>query len=211
MMEYQPNSNKSKEDKSATEKRLEKVVTGDVILKQKSVGHKFRDIFFGGDLQDTMRYVAADVLLPALRDLVVDSAINSVKRLVYGDRFQASRSRNPYEYRPRVSYSTPVFRGSSQQRVYLPDQPPHPPPERRTLRDMQQIIMASRSDAENIVERLIDIVNQYDAASIADLYDMLGLPCPHTGNKWGWTYLNNVDIRQVREGYLIDLPPAESL
>ena len=71
--------------------------------------------------------------------------------------------------------------------------------------------MAERDDAELFVERLIDIIEKYEVASLADLYDLLGWASSHVDNKWGWTYLSNVEVRQVRDGYLIDLPPFEAV
>ena len=73
------------------------------------------------------------------------------------------------------------------------------------------MILASREEAELVLERLLDIISKYEVASLADLYDLTGLPSSHVDNKWGWTYLNNTEIRQVRDGYLLDLPPLEEI
>jgi len=62
-----------------------------------------------------------------------------------------------------------------------------------------------------VVERLIDILDKYEVVSLADLYDLLGLPTSPIDNKWGWTVLKQVEIRQTREGYLIELPPLEEI
>jgi len=45
------------------------------------------------------------------------------------------------------------------------------------------------------------------------LYDLVGLSSlsTHVDNKWGWAILQNVDIRQTREGYVIDLPLPEAI
>ena len=43
-MDYQGNPNKSREEKKP-EKQIEKVVTGEVIQKPKSIGRKFKDVF----------------------------------------------------------------------------------------------------------------------------------------------------------------------
>jgi hypothetical protein len=84
-------------------------------------------------------------------------------------------------------------------------------PYRQTKRESNDLVFASRPEAELVVERLIDIIDKYDVASLADLYDLVGLPTAHTDNKWGWTYLNNVEIRQIRDGYLVDLPALEAI
>jgi hypothetical protein len=204
-MDYQGNQ-KGKPEK--TKKVVEKVVKGEVVSRPKPLGSKFRGIFFGGDFGDAARFIAAEVLLPALRNLVVDAATRGTERMVYGDRYAARR---PLDYRPRVTYNNPLSRPvprEPRERAYLPDQPGLMPSRRRSS---NEILIADREEAELVLERLIDIINQYDVASLADLYDLVGLPTTHVDNKWGWTFLTNVTIRQTREGYLIDLPQAEPI
>lgn len=206
-MDYQGNTDKDKV--TPPEKQIEKVVTGEVIQKQKSIGRKFKDVFFGGDLKLAMRYVGAEVLLPAFRNLLVDSVTKGAERVVYGD---SSYRRRPVDYRPRVQYNNPIYRGiprDPRERAYLPDQPRDP--YRVVRRDSKDIIVATRDDADVVVERLIDILDKYETASVADLNQLLGLPTSHIDNKWGWRYLNNVEVRQIREGYLIELPPVEEI
>ena len=208
-MDYQGNPNKDKEPKP--EKVIVKVVTGEVIQKPRSIGRKFKDIFLGGDLKSSARYVAGDVILPAIRDMIWDTISNGSKRIIYGESMQ--RRGRPTEYRPRVQYSNPInpaYRSmrDPRERPYLPDQP-HPA--RREKREHNDIVLTQREDAELVVERLIDIIDKYEVASLADLYDLLGWNTSPIDNKWGWTYLGNVEVRQVRDGYLIDLPPLEAV
>lgn len=206
-MDYQGNTNKSKTE-ALEEKKIEKVVTGTVIKKDKTFGHKFKEVFFGGDFRNAMRYIAADVLLPAIRNLMVDATTQGVERIVYGE---SSRQRRPMwggsqGYRSRIQYNNPVRRD----RAYLPDQSPSGG-SRRGRRDTEDLILATREEADNVLERLTDILDKYGVASLADLYELTGLPSAHIHNKWGWTFLNNAEIRQVREGYLLDLPPVEEI
>ncbi|MET0786533.1 MAG: hypothetical protein ABWY25_07505 [Paenisporosarcina sp.] len=209
-MDYQGNTNKDKEPKP--DKQIEKVVTGEVIQKPKSIGHKFKTIFFGGTLKNSVNYVTGDIVLPAIRDLVVDAIANGAKRMVYGESMYRRRVS---EYRPRVSYNNPVYRGSPLAprdpreipRGNLPDQSRY----RQERREANDLIIPSREEAELVLERLIDIIDKYDAASLADLYDLMGLPTSPIDNKWGWTSLGKVEVRQVREGYVIDLPELESM
>ena len=211
-MDYQSNSNKSKEEQLANkkpEKQLEKVVTGEVIQRPKPLGRRFKDIFLGGDVKIAMRYVLAEVLLPGLRNIVVDVTSKGVEKMVYGD--SPRRVRSP-AYRSYTQYNNPISHRmppDPRDRPYLPDQ--YRRPMRSTRRDMQNIVVATRSEADKVVETLLDIVSQYEVASLADLYELLGLETSFTDHKWGWTYLNNVEIRQVRDGYLIDFPPVEEI
>ena len=205
-MDYQGNTNKSKDPKP--EKVIERVVTGEVIQKPKSIGRKFRTIFLGGDLKLAAGYVVGDVIFPAIRNLMFDTISKGTERVIFGD---SVHRRRPVEYRPTVQYNNPFNRGMVDPRVRpnLPDQPSHG--WRQTRRNSNDIILQSRQEAELVVERLIDIIEKYDVASLADLYDLLGWTNSPIDNKWGWTYLRNIEVRSTPEGFLIDLPPLEAL
>lgn len=212
-MDYQSNSHKNAEKntpkKQLPEKKVEKIISGEVVHKKKPLGRRFKEVFFGGEFSNAARYIAADVLLPALRNLVVDSVEMGIKRMVYGDSMGRRRS-TQNEYRPRVQYNNPIARNRDpRDSVYIPDQPPHP--YRQNRAEANEIIISSREEAMAVLERLMDITDNYDVASLADLYDLVGLPSSHTDNKWGWTNLANVEIRQVREGYLLVLPIMEPI
>lgn len=206
-MDYQGNSNKDKDKKvrqPREDKVIEKVVTGNVIQKPPTLGHKFKATFFGGEFKGAMRYLAADVLLPAFRNLLVDATTKGVERVVYGE--SSARRHRPFDYRSRVQYNSPLM--ARPERARLPDQPLYT---RQTRRETGDLVLASREEADLVLERLIDIVDKYEVASVADLYELTGLPASHVDHKYGWTYLNNTEIRQVRDGFLLDLPPAEEI
>jgi hypothetical protein len=199
--DYTGNTHKSKQ--ALEPKVIEKVVTGEVVQVKPSFGKRFKSIFISEDGRTVMQYVTADVILPAIRDLIVNTTIKGVERMVWGESIARRRTPN---YQSRVQYNAPVRRP---QPAYLPDQPPRGI--RQVRRDTNDLVLASREEAELVLERLIDIVDKYQVASLADLYDLTGLPSTHVDNKWGWTYLTNTEIRQVRDGFLLELPPAEEI
>jgi hypothetical protein len=67
-------------------------------------------------------------------------------------------------------------------------------------------VLTSRAEAEDVIDRLFDLVGKYDTASVADLYELVGFDSAHTDYKWGWTDLRGAGVAKVREGYLLDLP-----
>ena len=71
--------------------------------------------------------------------------------------------------------------------------------------------MASKSDADTVVENLVNVVDIYEVVSVADLNELLGLPTSHVDHKWGWTNLASIEVRQVRDGWLIAFPPLEEI
>jgi hypothetical protein len=209
MQDYQGNSDKEKKEaKELPEKNLDKVVTGTVSMKPKTLTTRFKSIFLGGDFTTAAQYVASEVLLPALRNLVVDAVSKGTDRVIYGD--SNLRRRPPTNYSPRIRYDNPINRGMTSQRAYLPDQRPAgwAGQSRKTFED---VIVASKADADGVVERLTDIVDIYEVVSVADLSELLGLPSTHIDNKWGWTQLAALEVRQVREGWRISFPPLEEI
>jgi hypothetical protein len=218
-MDYVSNSKKSKEpeeepkEKVTVTKRVEKVVTGPVVEKKPTVGKKMRGIFFGPGVKSTGEYIYYEILIPALRDLVVDTVSRGVNRAVYGESTYGPRRRGN-ERSSRITYDRVPMRdrvyettGRERERAHIPDQPMRPKNRRGGL----EFVLQTRAEAEGVVEQLSAALEKYDVVSVADLRDALGHKIQYTDNAWGWTVLNDVEIRQVRDGWLLDLPPAEAL
>lgn len=208
MTDFPANSHKSKANQPDEPKKIEKVVTGEVVKQKRPIGVRFKEVFFGGEFKSATRYIAADVLLPAMRNLVVDAVESGIKRIVYGEgQFSRGRTHATQDYRPRTTYNQPIDRSRS--RAYLPDQPPRPVGGSR--QGVDDLVLVSREEAEAVLDGLNTIIQKYDVVSVADLYELVGLPSTHVDNKWGWTTLHHSAIRQVRNGYLLELPRAEEI
>jgi hypothetical protein len=76
----------------------------------------------------------------------------------------------------------------------------------RSRHDFDEIVLQSRTEAEEVIDRLFDLVSRYDTATVADLYELVGIQGSHTDHKWGWTDLRGADVSRTRDGYLLDLP-----
>lgn len=210
MQDYTSNSNKSKEQATKAskpvakaEKKVDKVVVGEVVVQKKSLSRRFKDIFVAADLKGVVAYVTQDVLLPSARQLIVDTTVKGVERAIYGDSTPRPR------YGPvgsRITYNNPINRSYSDPRA-RPQVPSRPTSRRRS----EDYILSSRQEAEEVVERMNDVIDTYEVASIADLHDLLGERVNPVDHKWGWVYLGDAQVRQTREGYLLDLPPAEPI
>jgi len=81
----------------------------------------------------------------------------------------------------------------------------------RASHDFDQIVLETRGDAVNVLEGLISIVNHYGQVSVSDLYDLVGVSGSFADRRWGWIgSLDESDVRQVRGGFILDLPrPVE--
>ena len=70
------------------------------------------------------------------------------------------------------------------------------------------VILDSRGDAEEVLDRLNEIIDQYQIASVADFYELVGVSGTYTDNRYGWTNLSGACVERTRDGYQIRLPRA---
>lgn len=197
--EFPPNSEASKR---LIDRDIKRVTTSEPVRKKKSLRKQFSETFIAGDVRTAIRYVMFDVLLPAAKDTIVDAASSGFEKWIFGDsrrhRGVVTPQAGPTGY---VSYNRVSMGGSrmaSAQRVMSR--------RARARHDFDEIILDSREEAEEVIDRLFDLVSRYDTATVADLYELVGLASTHTDHKWGWTDVRGAGVSRVRDGYLLDLP-----
>jgi len=210
MENFPPNSKKSQERARETPKRVERVTSADAVRRKKSLGKQFKATFFGGDAKMALSYVVFNVLLPAAKDALVEAGASGVEKLVYGDsRPKRNRGRGGPSSGPQgfVTYNRMSMGNEEPQR-----QQRSISRGARARNDFDEIVLSSRSEAEEVIDRLFDLISRYETATLADLYELTGLEPSHTDNKWGWTDLHGACATRIRTGgYLLDLPEPEAL
>lgn len=197
MEDLPSNSHKSRTQKHTDERQPhDKIVEGKVIRKKKSLGRRTKELFFGGDdARSVWNLVAMEVLVPAAKQAVSDAVVQGLERSLYG------------EVRSRSSYGSSRVGGGHQSYNKMYDDPRQERrPSRRRPHDFNDIILASRVEATEVIDRLFDLVNKYDQATVADLYELLGETASYTDERWGWDDMRGSDIRRVRDGWLLVLP-----
>jgi hypothetical protein len=203
--EYPPNSFSSKKAPEPKEKNIERVTRSEPIRRKKSLGRKFKDVFFGGDAKSAGRYVVYSVLIPEAKNLIIESVREGIEKLVRGDSYR--RRNSPYSSpRGYFSYDKVPTRQDTRQ------EPPRPLSARaRSRHDFDEIVLQSRPEAEEVIERMFDIVGRYDTATVADLYDLVGVRSSHVDHKWGWSDMRGAGVVRVRDGYLLELPDVQPM
>ena len=195
--DYKPNSHRYKEEQranSADKKKVEKVVRGKVKTKPKSGVSKLTDVFISEDAANVKSYIFMDVLVPAIKKAISDIVRDGIDMILYGEtRGRKSSSSSSY-----VSY-----RDFSRR-----DDDRRDRDSRRTGYGHEDIILESRSEAEEVLTRMDELIDMYGTVSVADLYDLIGKSCAYTDNKYGWTNIRNAEPVRVRDGYLLKLPKA---
>lgn len=190
--------------------KLEKVVTGRVVRRKKPLGRRLKETFFGSDSSSVFGYLGKEVLLPALQNLITDFVTQGIEKAVYGE----VRHRRP-QTGYRGSYRQPNTH-ISYDRPSSIVRPSQPTPARRPITqpsafDIGEVILGTKHEAQVVVDQLYERIRDYDCATVANLNELIGEMSSITDHKWGWTDLEGLEIKRVREGYLIILPDPEDL
>ena len=191
MDNYKPNSHKYKENQETTERRVEKVVSGKVKTKKNDV-RKFRDVFISEDINNVKSYVLMDVLVPAIKNAIVDIVTDGVNMI-----FGTGSSRKKTTGSNYVSYRD-CSRGSSRESGRGSS----------SRFDYDDIIFESRGEADAVLDQMDALIERFGYVTVSDMYDMADMTAPYTANKYGWTSVRKAEIVRVRDGYTIKLPRA---
>lgn len=173
--------------------RLKKDSTAKKVAKSmiKIDGHQIKDFVFG------------EVLIPTIKDAVYKIVTNGLSMVLF-DRVDGSRGSRSGLSGTRISYSG-YYRGDN------------PPRESRTDRYSRresfvpdgQIVYTTRQEAEDIIDGMADIIDQYGQVSIADMYDLSDVSAPpHTYNRYGWRTVRDFYTRHTSDGWVIVTPRA---
>lgn len=179
-----------------------KVISGEVIQRKKPLLRRIGNAFRGDDMQSVGSYVVGDIMVPALKTLISDMVSQGIERAMFGDsaprRGTTGRS---------SSYTAYNRYSSSPART----EPRTVSPRNRASHDFSEIILPERGDAQDVLDRLTDLVDNYGDASVAALYQLVGVTGSYTDDKWGWTDLRGATTRRIREGWLLELPRPQPL
>jgi hypothetical protein len=215
MEQFPANSHKTRaapDETKPDQKKVEKIVEGDVVRRKTPLGKRFAQTFFGGDAKGVVAYIVMDVLIPAAKDTVADAFSQGIERMLFGEvrstsRRTGQRPGGASGYTNYNRYSSPSGTRESRR-----EDPRNNISRRaRSSHDFDEIILATRAEATEVVDRLFDLIAKYETATVADLYELVGVSGNYTDDKWGWTDIRGAGVTRVRNGYLLDLPKPEPL
>ena len=184
---YPSNSIKKKE------KNVVKVIEGDVKTRKLPLRTKLAHTFIADDVDDVKSYIFMEVLIPAVKNTISEMVTKAIDLIFWGD---AGSKKIKGTYVSYNSYSS----GKSNRAVA------------KKSADFRDIIFDTRSEAEEVLSNMTDLIVDYGAVSVADLYDLVGITGSFTDNNYGWVDLKGVEPHMVRGGgYSISFPRAERL
>jgi len=193
---YPSNSDKSKERKEITQVTKARV-------KRESTAKKVVGEIIREDAKSVGETVLWDVIIPTVKNLISDTVTRGIESMLYGGDTRPSRSRSGYS--DYSGYSRPKDRRdrSSERRPSRSARHAEP--------DRNEIIFDTRSDANDVIDRMSDLIDQYGQVSLADLNALIGASSNFIDDNWGWTDMGSFNVRQVRDGFMLTHDEPQSL
>lgn len=184
---YQSNSLKSREAKKPSEdKRVAKAVTTNVKTKKPGIVGSI----VSEEAHNVGRYLISEVVVPTVKDFIVDLITDGVNLIFKGTTGRKSSGSRSY-----VSYSKNT-RAADDRRYG----------ETRGRFDYADYVIEDRGEAEEVIDRMCELLETYQVVRVADFFDLIGKTCEYTDNKYGWYSLGRIEAVRVNGGYIIKLP-----
>ena len=194
------NSHRSRNEKQAMieGKRVEKVVHGKVKTK-KNNARKLTNVFITEDAANVKNYVLFDVIVPSIKKALYDLIVGALDMTLFGGRGGGSNDKRSIS--DKISYKDYNSISKRNERSYG-----------NTVTtsgySYDDIVLETRGEAESVLSRMDEIIDEYDSVRVADLYDLVGITGDYTDNKYGWTNIRNARVVRTRDGYKIEMPRA---
>lgn len=199
----EPNSKTYKEKRE----KMQPVIRKDEIIStRKPITKRLADKFLETDIQEAKEYFLRDILIPGIKDTVLDV----ISMLLTGEGYSSNRRRGGYSN--YSSYGRSNYRSySSSHRRSRDREARYEDTHREEKVSYRDIVVRERGDAEEIVDKLHDRIQDRGDATVAELLELVDIPSAYTDNNYGWTRCSQIDIRRVNGGWLIDVDDAKYL
>lgn len=196
------NSNKRRAEQQGDEREIRKV-NSTVKIRKKSAFKRVADIFLEDDVRNVKSYILMDVLLPTIKDAIVDMVNGALEMMFYGTT-RGRRSRKSSGNTDKASYASYYASGK-------PASPRRSSSSTSEIYDYDDALFDTRGEAEDFLLVLREYADKYDQVPVAKYYDALNRTGNFTDEKYGWTDLSTAKVKRVRDGWIVDLPRAEVL
>lgn len=231
----EPNQKKAKQEVDANEiaeqvkeVQAQRVVKNAPKKTKKGLIERATIALIGPDgLPRVGRYISKEVLAPAVKDFLWSSIQTAASMLIFknddpGYRgYEQQRNFNSYSSRPQGH--TTNYRGVSSRpsNVHRDDRDRRDdryrdPEQAQQLRPgtiLADWVLQTRDDAVRVHEALRDLAYQYSKVKVGNYYELIGVSTVYTDYDYGWAWddIENVRIKPVRNGFILELPPIQAI
>lgn len=203
MAEYKSNSHKSKQEER---EKLQPITKGKKVEKKQE---SFKDMFKTNS-SSIKEYIIMDILIPTAKRTISeivgsssDILVDTIDTILFGEKRSRSRRRSG-------SGRTSYYKYYDDRDRYRDRDRDHDRPARVRGYEFDDIVLETRREAEEVLDRMEDLIDTYKIVSVADLYDLVGISGNYTDNKYGWSNLRSARVESLRygDGYILKLPKA---
>lgn len=197
-IDFPSNSNK---DRESIEKRAVVPVTSGAKMREKSAFRKAASAFMNEDAGSVKNFIIFDVVVPAIKTLIVDIVENTVE-MIFGVSSTRNRSTGGNRNVPYASYYKSDNRNNRR----------NDPADRDSRPDTRDIEFPSRGEAEAALDELVDWIEHYGSVSISTYKELAGITGDFVDEKWGWTNLRTAYVKRLSGGsYILVMPRPEPI
>lgn len=182
---------------------IEKIVEGKVTTRKLPWYKRMVRSMVADDVGSMREWIFAEVIVPSVRNLLADTIKGSTDRVLYGQS-RARRGIAGGVDRPGLRTRYDKMHDPGEPRRMLSR-------DARARHDFDEVVLETRSEAVEVIEAMIDYIDRYGSVTVANMYDFLGVTGSYADRNYGWTDLRTADVRQIRGGWLLDLPRPELL
>ena len=187
------------------EKKAKKVATGTV--KEKTFKQKVRDAFISDEVHDIKSYVVFDVIIPAIKETFRNLFVNSLDMALFGKVRQSAKT----EQRGGSTYIAYDRLYQSRNGDVQPRQQKGGAPLR--VNELDRVVFKDKADAIDVLSYMMDQIEEYHVASVADFVTAADLPVSPIHHKFGFYDLSEARVEELPDGtgYFIRLPRPVSI
>jgi hypothetical protein len=170
-------------------------------LKDKSFGQKVRDAFISEEVHDVKSYVVFDVIIPAVKETFRNLIVNSLDMSLFG-KVRNNRNVDQRGGSTYIAYDRAYGGGNNHE----------PRPQRNgtaplRVNELNRIVFDDKNDALEVLNYLLENLEEYHVASVADMVGASGFQISPIHHKWGWYDLNGARVDELPDGgFIVTLP-----
>jgi len=187
----------NKEEETEVEpKRARRAIKAHAVRRKKTMFQSIAEALVGDGSNNVGSYVLNDVLLPAAKNTIQEMITTGLEMLLFGEA-RGGHSRGRDRDRTVVSYG----------KYYKDKERGRDRPSYRDRFDLDEIFFNNQSEAEDVLDELCELLEEYEQVTVADYFELAGIDgASWAHNKYGWEDLRKAYHTHTRNGYVIVLP-----
>lgn len=191
--------------------RQKQVISNNSLASRRgSLFDEFKDSLISKDRIDLGSYLVRDVIVPTIQNTILDYLSMKFFGTSQMVRPRANYGKTLFDYgRQAFNYG-----GQYQNNYNYGRSTGYPNAQQNNTRnsvDYRNIVLLTPDDAKAVVDNLRGRIYRFNEATVSDLYDAIGVTASYVDDDWGWTNANDIGIKRVPEGWLIDVAEARYL